>query len=218
MTGKSRSPKNEWLRTSAFLCSLLAVIVVYPFLTDSMAGKLIASFLILATMAGGVATMFSHKHAFLITISLVAVSVVIEIMPYLFPGEFPKSLTFLRSFLVNAFFAILLFYYLMRVEHLSLVDIGNAVSIYLLVGLAFAYLYCFITQFNPGAFSFPGSGQNVPQTDLVYFSFVTLTTVGYGDIYPAMKVTRVLANIESIFGVFYIAVIIGRMVGAGRKM
>ncbi len=212
------APESKaWLRTSAFLTSLIAVIVIYPFLSDSLAGKLIASLLILLTLAGGVAAMFSHRHAMMITIAIVVISVIIEILSYLFPGVFFKSVTFMRSFFVNLFFALLLFYYLLRVEQLTMVDFGNAVSVYLLFGLAFANLYCFIVQFYPQAFSFPNSTEIVPQTDLVYYSFVTLTTTGYGDIYPAMKVTKVLANIESIFGVFYIAVIIGRMVGAGIK-
>ncbi len=212
------SPSREWLRTSAFLCALLAVIVVYPFLTESLSSKLIASFLILATLAGGVASMFSHRHALMVTVAVVAFSVAIEILPYLFPGVIFKNITYLRSCLVNLFFALLLFYYLLRVEHLSLIEIGNSVSIYLLVGLSFAYLYCFIAKIYPGAFSYPMSEKFVPQTDLVYYSFVTLTTTGYGDIHASMKITRVLSNIESIFGVFYIAVIIGKMVGTGKKV
>lgn len=208
----------EWLRTSAFLCSLLMVIIVYPFLTESLASKLIASFLILATLAGGVAAMFSHRHALMITLAIVVLSLAVEILPYIFPGVIYKNITYLRSCLVNLFFALLLFYYLLRVEHLSLVEIGNAVSIYLLVGLSFAYLYCFIAQIYPTAFSYPTSDKFVPQTDLVYYSFVTLTTTGYGDIHATMKITRVLSNIESIFGVFYIAVIIGKMVGTGKKV
>jgi len=208
---------KEWMRTSAFLISLLVVICVYPFLGESHAGQLIASTLVLLTLAGGVAAMFSHRHAFWITLSLVGGSVIVEILPYVFHEDFFRSITYLRSFLVYGFFAVLLFYYLLKVEHLSMVEIGNAISIYLLVGLSFANLYCFIVQFYPEALHYAGSLKKEPRNDLIYYSFVTLTTTGYGDIYPAMKITRLLANIESIFGVFFIAVIIGRMVGIGRK-
>jgi len=213
----SASRNKEWLRTSAFLFSLIVIIFVYPFLDESPSEKLIASALVLFTLAGGVSAMFSHRHAFWIALVLVAGSVIVEILPYVFHEDFFKSITYLRSFVIYGFFAVLLFYYLLKVKHLSTVEIGNAISIYLLVGLSFAYLYCFIIQFYPDAFCFSGNLERTSQPDLIYYSFVTLTTTGYGDIFPTMKISRLLANVESIFGVFFIAVIIGRMVGISKK-
>ncbi len=68
----------------------------------------------------------------------------------------------------------------------------------------------------PGSFAYPlqgGSLQRMRPHDLLYFSYMTLTTTGYGDITPTHPVVRMLATIESITGVLYIAIMISRLVG-----
>jgi hypothetical protein len=90
---------------------------------------------------------------------------------------------------------------------------------YLLVGLAFGHLYCVMEFINPG--SFKGSEELSTQLQvqaghhalLTYFSLVTLTSVGYGDITPGSGAVRSLAVIEAMIGQFYIAVLIGELIG-----
>jgi hypothetical protein len=87
-----------------------------------------------------------------------------------------------------------------------------AVSAYLLIGLTFATMYEALSCWKPDAFS--AAGQQAHQADaLVYFSLVTLSTVGYGDIVPAIPQARVLAVFEAIFGQLYLAVLMARLVG-----
>lgn len=88
----------------------------------------------------------------------------------------------------------------------------GAVSAYLLVGLAFALGFEWLEVARPGSFLAghdPGEGA---YPALLYFSFVTLTTVGYGDVLPLSQQARALANLESLIGVLYPAVLIGRLV------
>jgi voltage-gated potassium channel len=85
-----------------------------------------------------------------------------------------------------------------------------AVSAYLVLGLAFASFYEAIAIWQPAAFA----GARASDGDaLVYFSLVTLSTVGYGDIVPALPQTRVLAVSEAIAGQFYLAILLARLVG-----
>ncbi len=92
--------------------------------------------------------------------------------------------------------------------------IVGAICIYLLVGLIWALLYLIIAQSVPGAFN--GLEQVVWYenfADGTYFSFVTLTTLGYGDISPVTPVARFLVYMEAIVGVFYMAILVASLIG-----
>lgn len=86
--------------------------------------------------------------------------------------------------------------------------IAVAICAYLLIGLAWLSLYSAAHNLSPEAFG------DEPQSssDLFYFSFVTLTTLGYGDISPKLPVVRSLAIVEAIIGQMYVAVVIARLV------
>lgn len=208
---------SEFLKSSAFLLSLIIIIFINPFLDTSLTGRLVSSFLIFVTMAGALTVMFSHRDVIWLVVIMVGLSLVIEVLAWTFNTDFFIGATYLRNSLIYGIFALILFYYLLKVQPLSLSEIGNAISIYLLVGLSFGYFYCFYAQFNPLAFSTSLSTANDNHFDLIYYSFITLTTTGYGDIQPVMKIPRLFAIFETVFGTFYIAVIIGRLVGLGQK-
>lgn len=92
--------------------------------------------------------------------------------------------------------------------------IVGAIGIYLLMGLIWALLYLFIAQTIPGAFN--GLEQLVWYdnfADVAYFSFVTLTTLGYGDISPIVPIARFLVYMEAIVGVFYMAILVASLIG-----
>lgn len=96
--------------------------------------------------------------------------------------------------------------------------ICGSVSIYLLLAGTFASLYSMIAVLSPAAFELaphvelddPTLG---PDRLLVYFSFVTMTTVGYGDVVPGNDLTRPLSNLQAVIGQFYLAVLVARLVG-----
>lgn len=94
--------------------------------------------------------------------------------------------------------------------------IVGAICIYLLMGLIWAMMYLFIAQAIPGAFN--GIEQVVWYynfADVAYYSFVTLTTLGYGDISPVAPVARFLVYMEAVVGVFYMAILVASLVGVG---
>jgi len=89
--------------------------------------------------------------------------------------------------------------------------IKGGVAVYLLSGIGWAAAYDVLYRLDPQSFKgvFP---ENI-SPDLFYFSFTTLTTVGYGDISPAAAFSRILANLEGIFGVMYPTIFIALLVG-----
>jgi hypothetical protein len=92
-----------------------------------------------------------------------------------------------------------------------------ALSAYLLAGLIFGILHWEIATTWPGAFSDASAGDpqgGFPLSTAIYFSFVTLATLGYGDVLPRSEAARGLAIFEAVAGQLYIAVTIARLVGA----
>ena len=93
----------------------------------------------------------------------------------------------------------------------------GAISIYFLLALIWALIYSLIEVWQPNSFNIPnyvalGIRQQMI-CDLIYFSNVTLTTLGYGDIVPISNLARTLANLEAIAGQLYVAIVIASMVG-----
>ncbi len=92
--------------------------------------------------------------------------------------------------------------------------IVGAICIYLLIGLIWALSYLMIAQAVPGAFN--GLEQLIWYdnfADVAYYSFVTLTTLGYGDISPVTPIARFLVFMEAIVGVFYMAILVASLIG-----
>jgi hypothetical protein len=94
--------------------------------------------------------------------------------------------------------------------------LAAALSLYLLFGLIFALIFATIAELLPGSFHFaaarPVDFVQKPLSDMVYFSFVTLATLGYGDIVPLSGSAKGLAILEAIVGQMYLVVIVARLV------
>jgi hypothetical protein len=112
--------------------------------------------------------------------------------------------------------------YVLRDDTVDMETLGAAFSVFLLMGFTWGTLYGFLYLQDPQAFRFPevlpterapGLTAHVPLDVLIYFSFVTLTTVGYGDVLPVASSSRALAMLEAVIGHFYLAILIGRLVG-----
>ena len=87
--------------------------------------------------------------------------------------------------------------------------LAGAVFGYFMLALTWAQLYAAALLLDPGAIAVPGEGPT--GADLVYFSLVTVTTLGYGDVLPVSPMARILAATEAVVGALYVAVLIGRI-------
>jgi hypothetical protein len=139
-----------------------------------------------------------------------------------------------------AYLGIVLLRWTLREHEVDLETISGAVSVYLLMALVWGLAYYTIALTSPGSFHFPdeallGQVQSVraaggvvtadPRTEnwkdlsdsaqgtMMYYSFVTLTTLGYGDIYPTGDATRILAMLEATLGQLYLVILVARLVG-----
>jgi Ion channel len=129
-----------------------------------------------------------------------------------------RALTGIRWGFLAAFFALTavgLFSYLRSSRTIAQAHLYTAVSIYLLLGLLWTTLYLALDSFYPGSIQI-GSRPSGRETDLLYFSLITLSTIGYGDIVPLSGEARVLAALEGVTGVLYIAISVALLVSRFR--
>ena len=130
-----------------------------------------------------------------------------------------RTLNGIRWGFLAAFFALTaagLFSYLRNSRSVAQAQLYTAVSIYLLLGLLWATLYLAIDAFSPGSIQV-GSYPADRQTELLYFSLITLSTIGYGDIVPLSGEARILAALEGVTGVLYIAITVALLVSRFRN-
>ncbi len=114
--------------------------------------------------------------------------------------------------------------YVLSSAEVSTDRIFAGIVAYMLVALGFAAGYQAIAAVAPGSFALPAETSIADRPDLevqlTYFSFVTIATLGYGDIAPRLPFAQMLAVLEAVFGQFYVAVVIAWLVSmyAGRQM
>ena len=132
-----------------------------------------------------------------------------------------RALTGMRWGFLAAFFALAavgLFSYLRNSRLITQAHLFTAVNIYLMLGMLWAAIYCAMDAFYPGSIQL-GSHPTDRQSELLYFSLITLSTIGYGDAVPVSGETRMLAALEGVTGVLYIAITVAILVSRfGREL
>jgi hypothetical protein len=117
-----------------------------------------------------------------------------------------------------ALVSVSLFVYLGEEGEITTGRIYISVSLYFLMGLAWFSIYNLLNILQPGSLAEGGVAlpRNTPWSTILYFSLITLTTVGYGDIIPVRPAARMCAMLEATAGVLYVAITIARLVAASQ--
>jgi len=91
----------------------------------------------------------------------------------------------------------------------------GSICIYIMIGMFFAFIYAAAAIINPYSFNLAGHtyGSLESLRDYLYFSFVTLTTLGYGDMVPTAAMSKMLSSMEAVTGPVYLAILVARLVG-----
>lgn len=140
---------------------------------------------------------------------------VIPILNLLLFNVLPQWLESLGRILVLPFFAytvIILLKQLMSARRATAGELYGAASTYLLIGLTWGLVFVLLELVSPGSFSFPDHDHDTGAS-LFYFSFVTLVTLGYGEITPITEVARSFSVIEAIMGALFLTMLVARLVG-----
>lgn len=216
---------NRWgarrghIRYSAveLLIAIALLITVTPFLQDLPHGQFIEDFLVAMILISSIFAIGLRGRLLWTGWLLAAGTLVARWTVHVHPQPVVEWVFHGAAllFLIYVVLALLRF-----VVDSTIVDsevICAACAAYLLLGMIFALNYVMIGKSSPAAFAFstgPEADRTMSSFNAFYFSFVVLSTVGFGDITPVSKLARTLTIIEAIAGMFYVTVLIARLVSA----
>jgi len=198
------------------LLSLLLVILLYPLLDHDDVQRLVIGGLMLAPLLLATVRVAQIKGWVWPTVLLMTCAVLCAVLSMFFPSS---TMVGLKWGILAAFFGLCasgLFSYLRTAHTIRDGHLYTAISIYLLLGLQWFALYSAIDVLWPGSIQHNTSATTDRHAELLYFSLVTLSTIGYGDVVPLQGEVRMLAALEGIAGVLYIAITVALLVGAYR--
>jgi len=154
-----------------------------------------------------------QQVAWAVASSSLAVAVAQALLPI--EGDIGGGLLLVNGLLVAAG-PVLVAQAIRRHPTISMNTVLGAITIYVLFGLFFAFVYRSILLFDPG--SFASSTGPLDPAAMQYFSFVTLTTVGFGDITAVTSAPRTLVALEALLGQVYLVTVVAMVVGnVGRR-
>ena len=197
---------------SVFSALLVIVAFVLPPLLRPGSGRSLGGDLIYALLLiSGVRALGERRLARALLMPVALVTLAVDFASWVVPVAPPWVLgTSLLSLLL--FLSVVLVQTL-RSGPVTFHRINGAVAAYLLLGIIWAHAYALVALLAPGAFAGPVSPSDGPHA-FFYFSFVTLTTLGYGDVLPVHAAARSLAALEAVTGPLYLAILIARLVSA----
>ncbi len=204
----------EWRYRFLFLC-LLLLAVLYPIVHSPVVGDLMMALILLAVIYS-----VSRHRPKLFALCVLATPLAASLVMHNVSTFDQVFLPTLIGGMAIAFLLFTLVVVLMDVLSKGEVTtdrLFGAMCVYLLLGVLWGFIYAILLRFDPSAFKgldFENLDESEPLIPiLVYFSFVTISTLGYGDITPATTVAGTLAWLESVTGQLYIAILVGRLVG-----
>ena len=198
------------------LIALALFIFFAPFVEEIRGGDLIVSVLLSLVLISAVFAVASRRSTLIIALLLGIPALVGRWINYFRPELVPPAIFLTAGLALIAFVVANLLRFILRAPSVNADVLCASISAYLMLGLLWTMAYWLVDQLTPGAFSFnttSGTKETMAGFNAFYFSFITLSTVGYGDITPVSKVARMLAATEAITGLLYVAVLIARLVG-----
>lgn len=195
---------------SVFSALLLIVAFVVPPLVPPGSGRSLAGDVVYALLLiSGVLALSERRLTRRVLMTVAMITLAVDLGSWFLPVAEPWVQG--TSLLSLVLLLVVVLGQTLRSGPITLHRIQGAVAAYVLLGVIWAYAYALIALLRPGAFSGPVSAADGPRA-WFYFSFVTLTTVGYGDVLPVHPAARSLAMLEAVTGPLYLAILISRLV------
>ena len=202
------------------LFSLIVLFVLFPVMVELGAVRFyrlaFVGELILASIGLG-ATKANRRMA----LGLGVPAIVLQMVAFSAPSRISLLIAAIATLLFIGFVTVIVYRMVMASGRVTVDKLAAAVNVYLLLGLAWAIVYGVIASFEGTAFS--GNAMDFHTLEeyvslgaeffFIYFSFVTLTTLGYGDTLPMTPIAQTAAWMEAVVGQLFVAVTLARLVG-----
>ena len=194
--------------------AIVLVLLITPFLRPlGLSGHLFSTLLIAMIPLSSALALSDNRKTTIVILLIAAPFVILEVLNYFFASRLLMIVAIGFATVLYFYIAFLLVKNLLTIKVVTADMIYCAISIYLLIGIGWSGVYTILEGISPGSFSATSEAG-----DLLYFSFVTLTTVGYGDVLPVSILGKRLAVFEAAMGSIYMAVIIAMIVGRYMSM
>jgi voltage-gated potassium channel len=216
--GESAFLRGEW-RFLQLTIVIAAWMLVAPVMQDRWGVQALLQFFLLNTLLvtlwanpnwrGGRGIVFGTWLVSLAGSALALASLPVEW------HRFGRTVEILTTLPLLALLAFGILRFIFRNRALTVDGIFATVTVYLIIAMFFSMLYLLLIEWSPASFNLhvEGLSPQLLQSNLLYFSLVTLATVGYGDVLPVSETARTLAVLEATVGQFYIAVVVAVFVG-----
>jgi len=198
------------------LIGLLAILFAGPIFYE-LTGQpmaLVSQIAFSATLIIGIWTLIENRTWFIVGIVLVVADLILTAVHIATGSLLAETLTLLLEMSFCGLSLVVALKYVLFGKDMDLNRIVGAICVYMLLGVLFGLMNMLVYRFIPGSFNgIDASESSMQGFTLIYYSFVTLTTLGYGDITPESPIARALAYLAAIAGQFYIAVLVAMVVG-----
>jgi len=213
---------------SLLLVCLVAFVALQPVMLESNVGEWTFDVILLVVLSATVLATSRYRRQFIAAVILVAATVLSVIVRHFGAGLSGELATGMQAFffVMNAaylaFAAGVILFDVLHDRQVDVDKICGAICVYLMLGTLWAMLYALCEGIEPGSFALDisliaaeehGGPRPVDFSVFLYYSFVTLTTLGYGDVTPLSEAARTFTWIEAVAGQFYLAVLVARLVG-----
>ena len=207
-------------RFSVMLFAILTLLIVQPLIAGHAIAQSLLTLMLGFVLLSAVYAFRTSKIYFWIATTLMVPTFAMRFAMEFRPGWTVEFIAALLSALFLLVTVVALVSRLFSIRSVSLDTISAAICAYLLMGISWGFLYAAVELKHPQSFSAAllqtSTGETAPVVaslhTFVYYSFVTLTTTGYGDILPLSQAARILSMLEAVFGTLYIAILISRLV------
>ena len=195
---------------SIFLAALVALIIVPALAPDWLPGRFLVDALFSLILISGAKAVADRPRTTLIVSVIAVAALLVRWASWLYPAAglaVWREISTLVSLIALSCVTLAVVF---RAGPITTRRIEGAIAVYLLLGFTWAQAYELVTLWQPGAFAIMVEGRN--PNPWTYYSFVTLTTMGYGDIMPVHPLARALAVLEALTGQLYLAILLARLV------
>ncbi|TMA80313.1 MAG: hypothetical protein E6J72_08700 [Deltaproteobacteria bacterium] len=209
-----RRPTTDHGLTALLGLLVFLIFVIQPLAEIGVVGRFVTSIFFSLMLVAGVWAVGGRRGPALILGALVSIALAVR-WGALYFGHGPLILASILAEVFCISVVVIVLTEVFRGGRVTFHRIRGAVAAYLLLGLTFAFAYEMITLKWPDAFTFANARPTMPDaliSHFVYFSFVTLTTLGYGDVTPNHPIARSLVTVEALIGQLFPAILLARLV------
>ena len=193
------------------LISILLILILNPFLEGFSGLRVILEILFTLMLLAGAYAISQKAKVFFFSLFLLIPAMSFHWMTYVQDTGVHAMVSELFAGAFFAYVAIIILASLFQETEVSMDLIMAAICVYLLMAFFWSSAFSVLEYFQPGSFQLSETTGNAFQ-DFTYFSFVTLTTLGYGDIVPLTPPAKTFSSIEAVMGQIYIATLVARLV------